>query len=102
MTNFAVTAALLALKATSAADYFLAVTVITTPLGEPEDCHRCGEAPCQVVIGYSQDDPCEGDMRSFQATCLGCVIPFVDGIDYLNVNVPIEVEVFRDATNRPF
>lgn len=82
------------------ADYVLAVTVGEIAEGA-RDCAHCGE-PANASVTYSRNEPIEGDERDYADVCLRCIVPFVDSIDYLNVAVPIEVEVDRAATSRPF
>jgi hypothetical protein len=95
-------AALLSLKAKSAADYYLAVAIVPTTGVEHMTCTRCDEGKCVAVVSFSRNEPTEGAERNYRDVCLACVIPLIDSIDYLNTDEPIEVEVSRGATNRPF
>lgn len=83
------------------ADYVLAVTVAEMSAGTLGDCARCGEW-AEASVSYSRNEPTEDAERDHVDVCLECIVPFVDSIDYLNVAIPIEVEVDRAATSRPF
>jgi hypothetical protein len=89
------------LLSAAAADYKLAIHIVPAPY-QPSCCPRCLERPAEAVIGYSRNEPTEGDERDYADSCLACVIPFIDSIDYLNTDIEIDVEVSRNATNRPF
>jgi hypothetical protein len=87
-------------------DYVLAVTVVNTNHCTQNcdycgQCARCGEA-ANASVAYSRNESTEGDERDFSDVCLACLVPFIDSIDYLNTDVPIDVEVDRNATARPF
>jgi hypothetical protein len=81
-------------------DYVLTVTVVSSDR-RAHDCARCGE-PSSALVAYSRNEPTEGDERDFAEACLTCLVPLIDSIDYLNTDVPIDVEVDRNATARPF
>ncbi len=84
----------------SAVDYVLTVTVVDHD-HRAHDCARCGE-PATALVAYSRDEPIEGDSRDYAEVCSACIVPFIDSIDYLNTDVPIDVEVDRCVTARPF
>jgi hypothetical protein len=80
-------------------DYYVAFTVVDFNVAG--DCARCGE-PANTSVGYSRNEPTEDEQRDYAEVCLACLVPYIDSIAYLNTDIPIDVEVDRGATVRPF
>jgi hypothetical protein len=100
MTNNNTSTLALSVFERSGVDYYVAFTVVNLGI-QTGDCARCAE-PANARAGYSRNEPTEDEQRDYAEVCLACLLPYIDSIAYLNAEIPIEVEVDRGATARPF
>lgn len=103
MTDTPAATALRSLTGQSAVAFAIQMTVIELNTAG-STCEMCSDLdhPTAVRLHYSIDEPHEGAERLSYDMCLTCVLPYIDRIPWLNTDMPIELEVHRGATVRPF
>lgn len=102
MTDTLTAAALRSLTEQGAAFHIVMTVIELDTAGST--CEICSDLDhlTAVRLHYSIEEPHEGRERLSYDMCLTCVLPYIDRIPWLNIDMPIELEVHRGATVRPF